>query len=122
MRQGLVLLAALVSFSAAAQIHTTRTRSGAEIAPTPGYHRSPGATPKECLQPHLDPWLGALCATITRGRPQASNEVLTLPAHGTSAAKQSGVACMGGLAMRRLPNGWEQIRDSNANYLRCVEG
>lgn len=119
MRQGILLLAALASFTASAQMQAAKPRT--EIPTKPGYHRSAGQTPKECLQPHLDPWLGALCKTITRGRPQPSNEVLALPAHGTAAARESGVACMGGLAMRRLPNGWEQVRDANANYVRCLE-
>ena len=30
-------------------------------------------------------------------------------------------ACVRGLAMHRLPNGWEQVRDSSANYVRCVD-
>jgi hypothetical protein len=121
MRQGVPLVMLLcASAFASAQVHVTKPNAG--HAAKSGYHRSAATTPEECLQPSLDPWLGALCKTITRGRPQASNEVLTLPAHGTAAAKQSGVACMSGLAMRRLSNGWEQVRDSSANYVRCVEG
>jgi hypothetical protein len=113
-----VCAAVLVSFGASAQLHVSKPR--AESA-RPPYHRPSAATPKECLQPSLDPWLGALCKSITRGKPQASGEVLALPAHGTAAARESGVECMGGLAMRRLPNGWEQVRDSSANYIRCIE-
>ena len=120
MRQGVSLaLLFCVSAAASAQVHVSKP--GASASAAPGYHRSPSQTPKECSQPSLDPWLAALCKTITRGKPQASDEVVTLPAHGTPEAKRSGYACVGGLAMRRLQNGWEQVRDSRSNFVRCVD-
>ncbi len=55
------------------------------------------------------------------GRPSPSTEVVTLPAMGTDAAKRSGMACIGGQAMRRLPNGWEQLSSRSGGWLRCRE-
>ena len=53
------------------------------------------------------------------GRPQPSTAVVELPAHGTPQAKRLGLACVGGTAMRRLSNGWEQLRDEQHRFLRC---
>lgn len=53
------------------------------------------------------------------GRPQPSTRVLSVPAHGTDDAKRYGVACMGGLVMLRLPNGWQQALDAEHRYLTC---
>ena len=53
------------------------------------------------------------------GRPQPSTAVLTVPAHGTPDAKRYGVACMGGLVMLRIKNGWEQALDAERRYYTC---
>ena len=53
------------------------------------------------------------------GRPQPSTTVLTVPAHGTPEAKRYGVACMGGLVMLRIKNGWEQALDADHRYYTC---
>ena len=53
------------------------------------------------------------------GRPQPSTKVLSVPAHGTSEAKRFGVACMGGLVMLRIKNGWEQALDADRRYYTC---
>jgi hypothetical protein len=53
------------------------------------------------------------------GRPQPSRRVLEVPAHGTAEAKRHGVACMGGLVMLRLDNGWEQALDRGNRYYTC---
>jgi len=53
------------------------------------------------------------------GRPQPSTTVLTVPAHGTPEAKRYGVACMGGLVMLRIKNGWEQALDADRRYYTC---
>ncbi len=75
------------------------------------------------------PWARAVCEKTNYdfgrvysghlGMPVASREVISIPAHGTPAAKRYGVACMQGLAMKRLSNGWEQLRDREGNYMRC---
>lgn len=56
-----------------------------------------------------------------QGRPTPSRTVVKLPAMGTPAAKDLGYACIGGTAMRRLANGWEQVANG-AGWQRCVEG
>jgi hypothetical protein len=53
------------------------------------------------------------------GRPGPSDEVIKLPALGSDAAARSGRACVGGQAMRKLPNGWEQISSPNGGWQRC---
>jgi hypothetical protein len=67
----------------------------------------------------IDYDLGAGYSARAFGTPRPSREVVPLPAHGTSEARKYGVACVGQLAMRRLANGWEQLRDRDGNYLRC---
>ncbi len=42
-----------------------------------------------------------------------------MPAYGGAEAKQLGTACMGGIAMRRLNNGWEQLRNAKGEWVRC---
>jgi hypothetical protein len=54
-----------------------------------------------------------------KGRPQPSTKVLNVPAHGTDDAKRHGVACMGGLVMLRIKNGWEQALDADKSYYTC---
>jgi len=53
------------------------------------------------------------------GRPQPSQRVLTVPAHGTDEARRTGVACMGGLVMLRIENGWQQALDRDHRYYTC---
>ncbi len=55
------------------------------------------------------------------GRPQPSRKVLKVPAHGSDEAKRLGVACMGGLVMLRLENGWQQALDDEHRYYTCRE-
>ena len=55
------------------------------------------------------------------GRPQPSLDVARVPAHGTAEAKKWGVACMGGLVMLRIKNGWSQALDKDRRYYRCIE-
>ncbi|PWB29867.1 hypothetical protein DCO49_00430 [Stenotrophomonas sp. SPM] len=44
---------------------------------------------------------------------------MRLPAYGSAEPKRLGAACMGGTAMRRLSNGWEQLRNAKGEWLRC---
>jgi len=55
------------------------------------------------------------------GRPAPSASIVTLPSLGSPEAKRAGVACVGGTAMRRLSNGWEQLPASDGGWQRCVE-
>lgn len=52
------------------------------------------------------------------GKPRPSLSVYE-PAYGSAEAKRTGLACIGGTAMHRLANGWEQLRDRQHNWLRC---
>lgn len=53
------------------------------------------------------------------GKPRPSTDVYVLPAYGSAEAKRTGFACISGTAMRRLRNGWEQLRDAQNNWVRC---
>lgn len=53
------------------------------------------------------------------GKPRPSLSVYELPAYGSAEAKRTGLSCVGGTAMQRLTNGWEQLRDRQHNWLRC---
>lgn len=53
------------------------------------------------------------------GKPRPSTQVYLLPSYGSAEAKRTGLACVGGTAMRRLANGWEQLRDRQHNWVRC---
>jgi len=53
------------------------------------------------------------------GKPRPSSQVYLLPSYGSPEAKRTGLACVGGTAMRRLTNGWEQLRDRQQNWVRC---
>ncbi|MES2670151.1 MAG: hypothetical protein V4673_06995 [Pseudomonadota bacterium] len=57
----------------------------------------------------------------SRGRPVPTRAVIRLPAHGTKKAKDWGFACISGAAMRRLPNGWEQMRTRDHQHIRCED-
>ena len=56
-----------------------------------------------------------------RGRPVPTRAVIRLPAHGTAKAKEWGFSCISGAAMRRLPNGWEQLRTQDHQHIRCED-
>lgn len=89
-----------------------------------------GSEPLNCQQ-HDDARMRVYCADIERwyirseahrqGLPTPSNEIVRMPAYGTPEAKRLGAACMGGTAMRRLSNGWEQLRNAKGEWLRCRE-
>ena len=53
------------------------------------------------------------------GRPRPSTQVYVLPSHGSEDAKSTGLPCVGGTAMKKLPNGWEQLRDQHHRWVRC---
>ena len=129
MRRIALVLGLVTVLSAQAQIHTTKQKYPS--APEP---RAPaGYSPKQmdCKAiTQKDPHMRSFCEAIDYdfgvgysarafGTPRPSREVIPLPAHGTPKAAEYGVACMGQLAMRRLANGWEQLRDIEGNYLRC---
>lgn len=127
-----VIVLWLVFGYAHAQVHATPSRAQPRVqVPT----TAKTLTPQDCeafaRQPHPlgRAWLRSVCEDTNftfgtmyakqYGMPRPSQSVIGLPAHGSADAKAFGVACMGGLAMRRLQNGWEQLRDRSGNYQRC---
>lgn len=120
--------------AASASAQQIRSASGPQPAPTyEPRQKQPynaGATPMKCDQ-FPDPRFRILCSDIERahvqgaarqqGLPVPSTEVVKLPAMGSADAKALGAACVGGTAMRRLSNGWEQLRDGQGHWLRCRE-
>jgi hypothetical protein len=129
-----VVAVALMAISPAVAGQGIKTASGPQ--PAPSYVQkakqpyNPGATPLKCDQ-HADPRYRLLCNDIERahvqgmakrqGLPVPSADVISLPSMGSAGAKALGAACIGGTAMRRLPNGWEQLRDAQGNWRRCRE-
>lgn len=138
-RPGVVCLLLMVASSASAQqIHSARgpTSKPLPAAPRPAHNSmAKTTTPFNCEQyrwpNHPHPGMKPLCDGLEAnalqqesrqaGRPSPSAEVVVLPAMGTDAAKRSGMACIGGQAMRRLPNGWEQVSSRSGGWLRCRE-
>lgn len=117
----------------------TRTASGGGTkrvgsAPKAAYNSmSKDTTPFNCeaYKGHPHPGMPRFCERIEAstlqsearraGRPGPSTEVVALPAMGTPAAKSRGIACIGGQAMRKLANGWEQVSSPNGGWQRCRE-
>lgn len=119
----------LLPLAATAQIHTTRQKYADPAKPRSAMAHSPKQMDCKAIT-QSDPRMLQFCEQIDYdlgvgysarafGAPRPSLEVVPLPAHGSVEAKRFGVSCMGQLAMRRLENGWEQLRDKDGNYLRC---
>ena len=132
-----VLLAAAGSVSGQ-QIHSVRGPAPNHIPIAPSATHNSMAkttTPFNCDQyrwpnhphPGMNPLCDGLEADVLQGesrqagRPKPSTEDVALPAMGTDAAKRSGMACIGGQAMRKLSNGWEQVLSPRGGWLRCRE-
>lgn len=119
----------------AAPLYSQEIRSAAGPQRLPSYTppakaSNLGAEPLRCQQ-HLDPRIRLYCAEVERsliqgearrqGIPSPSSEIVRIPAYGSADARKLGAACMGGTAMRRLSNGWEQLRNAKGEWLRCRE-
>lgn len=117
-----------------APVHAQQLRSATGPQPLPRHTAlgpkasNLGAEPLNCQQ-HNDPRFRIYCADVERsliraearrqGTPTPSSEIVRMPAYGSAEARQLGAACMSGTAMRRLSNGWEQLRNSKGEWLRC---
>lgn len=129
---------ALVScaFAASAQISVSKPKEPpppARVKAAPYNSAAKDTTPLNCekYRTHPHPGMIGFCEGMEttllqnearrQGRPTPSRTVVKLPAMGTPAAKDLGYACIGGTAMRRLANGWEQVANG-AGWQRCVEG
>lgn len=124
---GMLVCLLLVSATAAAQIRAVepkpRPRLAAPKQPTPLTQTDLRCERYEWRQHKT------ICQALERemfqnlphrlGRPIAASEVVYLPERGTPDANAMGLACIGGQAMRRLKNGWEQLRGNNGGWVRC---
>lgn len=131
-RSGLVL--ALLASATPLYAQQIRSATGPQSLPryTPASARASnlGAEPLKCQQ-HVDSRIRLYCAEIERslvqgearrqGIPTPSSDIVRMPAYGSAEAKELGAACMGGTAMRRLSNDWEQLRNAKGEWLRCRE-
>jgi hypothetical protein len=114
-----------------AQLHVTRPKATPRVQVPARARTLPPLDCKAMAAQWREPWMRDVCEKSNYdfgthyarvyGMPRPSRDVVSLPAHGSPQAKAYGVACIGQLAMRRLPNGWEQLRDREGNYLRCRE-
>lgn len=137
-RLALLAVGLLVSSTAAAQIHTATGPSPkpTPVAPKAAYNSmSKTTTPFNCEQykwpNHPHPGMKTYCDRMeastlqgearSAGRPGPSDDVIRLPALGSEAAAKSGRACVGGQAMRKLPNGWKQVSSPSGGWQRCRE-
>lgn len=133
-----VLLIALMCAAANAQsVRTATGKPEPRIVSTPraGYNSTAkDTTPFNCdnYRRHPHPTFFSYCQAIEAstiqsearriGRPGASTEIVDLPSLGSSEAKRIGFACIGGQAMKRLTNGWEQVSSPHGGWLRCRGG
>lgn len=137
MRAAILVSIMLVTAPAFAQVKAYQSKP----APRATYQRqqpfdamAKDTTPFNCEQyrNHPYPRMQRMCAEIesntldyvarTQGKPAPSSSVIELPALGTLEAKQLGYACIGGQAMRRLKNGWEQVMSRAGGWQRCTGG
>lgn len=134
------LLFALLAFAlpAAAQLHSAAGPKTKPLpaAPKPAYNSmSKTTTPLNCHElawpNHPHPGVKTYCEHLEArvlsdearraGRPGPSDSVVGLPSLGSDASKRSGLACIGGQAFRKLPNGWEQVSSPAGGWQRCRE-
>lgn len=129
-RFGLILVGVVLALPAQAQ--QIRSATGPQPAskynPGTAKAHNPGAKPMKCDQ-FVDPRMRLICSDVEKayiqgearrqGLPTPSAELVRLPAYGSAESKRLGAACMGGTAMRRLSNGWGQLRNAKGEWLRC---
>lgn len=133
----IIFIAALTALGVATPVSAQRLHSGTGPAPAPApvVRKVPPPlppTPLQCDQHRAVPHVHAYCVSAERalvqgesrrrGAPTPSDQVVNLPPMGSTDAKALGAACIGGTGMRRLANGWEQLRDRQCRWLRCREG
>ncbi|MDR6840697.1 hypothetical protein [Pseudoxanthomonas sacheonensis] len=124
------------AFPAFAQLLASKPKASsppARVKAAPYNSASKDTTPLDCekYRAHPHPGMIGFCQGMEtsllqnearrQGRPTPSQSVIRLPTMGTPAAKELGYACIGGSAMRKLPNGWEQVA-TTAGWQRCIEG
>lgn len=134
-----IVVALVMAAPVGAQVHSASGQASRPVpvaAPRAAYNlMAKSTTPFNCeahrwpkhphpgVKPYCDHVEAAVLQDEARraGRPGPSDEVARLPPMGSDAARKSGVACIGGQAMRRLKNGWEQVASLSGGWLRCRE-
>ena len=136
-----LLMVAVSLVATGVQAQTIRAHQPrAQHKPPPQAPRQPynsmarDTTPFNCEQyrAHPHPGMVGFCEGVEhsvlkaeaqrQGRPGASASVIALPAMGSAEARELGYACIGGQAMRRLANGWEQVMAREGGWQRCRGG
>lgn len=137
-RAVVVCVLLVLSPAAVAQIHSSTGPKPKPLAPVPKPHHNSMAnstTPFNCEDQrwpkHPHPGMKAFCDRLEArtlqdeahraGRPGPSADVVRLPSLGSDGARRSGFACVGGQAMRKLPNGWAQVSAPSGGWQRCRE-
>ena len=127
----------LMSSVADAQIHrATGTAPRPKPAARKPAHNSMAktTTPFNCQQyrrpnhshPGAKPYCDRIEARVLQdearraGRPGPSDDVISLPALGSDEAVRLVRACVGGQAMLKLPNGWEQASSPAGGWQRYI--
>jgi len=131
-----VLLVLAIAVPSLAQTRAAQGKGAPRVGPAPKAHYNSTAkdtTPFQCevLRGHIYPGMKALCDQIESdhiqsearraGRPGPSSGVIDLPPLGSAEGKRLGVVCIGGQAMRKIPNGWEQVWGRDG-WQRCRGG
>ena len=137
MGKGIVVLL-LLAFTVPAWGQTTagQGRGQPRVGPVPKAHYNSTAkdtTPFNCenfanhphpmMKPLCEDWESNAIRSEARraGRPGPSKKVVDLPPLGSPEGKRTGIVCIGGQAMRKIPNGWEQVW-GNDGWQRCRGG
>lgn len=135
----LVAMTAAVMAPALAQVQTARGAGKPRVQYQPRVAHNPAAqdtTPLNCSRPEVkshphqgvrlmcERWERHLLADSARqvGRPAPSDSVILLPSLGSSDARATGFACIGGQAFQKIPNGWNQVMSPAGGWQRCEEG
>lgn len=136
MRKAIAVLLLVLATPAIAQTRAAQGKGIPRVGPAPKAHYSSTAkdtTPFNCenYRTHPHPLMKPLCEewesnalqseARRAGRPGPSTVVVDLPALGSAEGKRTGIICVGGQAMRRIPNGWEQLWGGDG-WQRCRGG
>jgi len=131
-----VLLLTVVITPSFAQTRAAQGTGTPRVGTAPKAHFNSTAkdtTPFQCeaLRDHIYPGMKSLCNQIESdhirsearraGRPGPSLTVIDLPPLGSAEGKRLGIVCIGGQAMRKIPNGWEQVWGVDG-WQRCRGG
>lgn len=136
MVKGITALLLVLSLPVLAQTRAAQGKGSPRVEPGQKAHHNSTAkdtTPFNCenysghpyplMKPLCEEWESNAIQSEARraGRPGPSTRVVDLPALGSPEGKRTGVVCIGGQAMRKIPNGWEQLWGRDG-WQRCRGG